>query len=74
MASLERSAQRLAGALDALEARIDDRMTDLATKTESVEAARVKSRTAKVQASAAAEDMADAIRELKALLGSGKGE
>lgn len=74
MTSLEKSAQRLAGALKALEARIDDRMGDLSAKAESVEAARLRSRTAKVQAAAAAEDLADAVRDLKSLIGPGKGE
>lgn len=73
MTSLEKSAQRLAGALNALEARIEDRMSDLSARSESIDAARLRSRTAKVQAAAAAEDLADAIRDLKSLLGGEKG-
>jgi hypothetical protein len=74
MASLEKSAQRLAGALDALEARIADRQGDLAAKSDEIDAARVRSRTAKVQAAAAAEDLADAIRDLKRLIGPAQGD
>ena len=74
MASLERSVQRLAGALDALETKIGDRLADLDAKTEAIGAARVRARTAKVQTAAAAEDLADAIKELKALIADGQGE
>jgi hypothetical protein len=73
MSTLEKSVKRLAGALDALEARLDDRLGDFAANGEAVAAARVKARTAKTQAAAAAEDLADAVRDLKALLGAGKG-
>ncbi len=71
MNTLEKSVQQLAGALDALEARLDDRMTDLAARTETIGAAKIRAQTAKTQASAAAEDLSDAIRELKSLIASG---
>lgn len=73
MSTLEKSVHRLAGALDALEAKLEDRIADLAAKTETVEQARVKARTAKTQAAAAAEDLADAIRDLKSLIAAGSG-
>jgi hypothetical protein len=73
MSTLEKSVKRLAGALDSLEARLDDRLGDFAANGEAVAAARVKARTAKTQAAAAAEDLADAVRDLKALLGAQKG-
>jgi phage-related minor tail protein len=73
MSTLEKSVHRLAGALDALEAKLEDRIADLAAKTETVEQARVKARTAKTQAAAAAEDLADAIRDLKSLIATGSG-
>lgn len=70
MSSLEKSVKRLAGALDGLEAKLEDRLADLKHGEESAAAARVKARTAKTQASAAAEDLADAIRDLKILVGA----
>lgn len=68
MGSLEKSVQRLAGALDALEERLDGQSADLAAKSESIEQARLRARTAKTQAAAAAEDLADAVRDLRTLL------
>ena len=73
MSTLEKSVHRLAGALDALEAKLEDRIADLAARTETMEQARVKARTAKTQAAAAAEDLADAIRDLKSLIAAGSG-
>ncbi|MEK7264801.1 MAG: hypothetical protein AAB227_01760 [Pseudomonadota bacterium] len=70
MSSLEKSVKRLAGALDALDARLDDQLADRRHSEEAVAAARMKARTAKTQASAAAEDLSDAIRELKAMIGA----
>lgn len=72
MSALEKSVKRLAGALDALEAKLEDRISDLSANAETIEAARVRARTAKTQASVAAEDLSDAIRELKSLIGGGK--
>ncbi len=69
MSTLEKSVKRLAGALDALEAKLEDRLSDLKHGEETIEAARVKARTAKTQASAAAEDLSDAIRDLRTLVG-----
>jgi len=66
--SLENSVQRLAGALDALEARLEASVADLGAKSEAIDRARLNAEVAKSQASAAAEDLADAIRDLKALL------
>lgn len=71
MRSLEESVQRLAGALDDLETRLAGQIADLGAKSETIEQARLRARSAKVQAAAAAEDLADAIRDLKALLASG---
>lgn len=73
MSTLEKSVKRLAGALDALETQLDDRLTDFSANGEAVAEARLRARTAKTQAAAAAEDLADAVRDLKALLGAGKG-
>ncbi len=69
MSTLEKSVKRLAGALDALEAKLEDRLSDLKHGEETIEAAKVRARTAKTQASAAAEDLSDAIRDLKTLIG-----
>lgn len=66
--SLENSVQRLAGALDALEARLEASVADLGAKSEAIDRARLNAEVAKSQASAAAEDLADAIRDLKALI------
>ncbi|NWG93443.1 MAG: hypothetical protein HXY21_13210 [Parvularculaceae bacterium] len=60
--------QRLAGALDALESRLDMQRADLAAKSETIEQARLRARTAKTQATAAAEDLADAVRDLRTLI------
>ena len=70
MSSLEKSVKRLAGALDALDARLDDQLADRRHGEETLAAARMKARTAKTQASAAAEDLSDAIRDLKAMIGA----
>lgn len=70
MSTLEKSVKRLAGALDALEARLEDRLSDLKHGEESAASARMKARAAKTQASAAAEDLSDAIRDLKTLIGA----
>lgn len=70
MSSLEKSVKRLAGALDALDAKLDDQLAELQHSEETVAAARMKARTAKTQASAAAEDLSDAIRDLKAMIGA----
>ncbi|OFX02593.1 MAG: hypothetical protein A3E78_14100 [Alphaproteobacteria bacterium RIFCSPHIGHO2_12_FULL_63_12] len=69
MSSLEKSVKRLAHALDALDARLDDALAERRHSEETVAAARMTARTAKTQASAAAEDLSDAIRDLKAIIG-----
>jgi hypothetical protein len=73
MSTLEKSVKRLAGALDALEARLEASLGDQSARAEAVGEARARTRTAKTQASAAAEDLSDAIRDLKALLSDGTG-
>ncbi|MCB2097067.1 MAG: hypothetical protein AB7F91_03265 [Parvularculaceae bacterium] len=73
MGALEKSVRKLAGALDALEEKLEDRLSDLSAKGETIEQAKIRARTAKTQASAAAEDLSDAIRELKTLLTPEKG-
>lgn len=72
--SLEVSVQRLAGALDALEARLETRVVELGAKSEAIEAARTQAQVAKAQAAAAAEDLADAIRDLKLLIAETAGD
>lgn len=66
--SLEASVERLAGALNALELRLEARLGDLGAKTEAIEAARLKAQVARSQAAVAAEDLADAIKDLKSLI------
>ena len=68
MNTLENSVKKLAGALDTLEEKLEDRLSDLSAKSETIDQAKIRARTAKTQASAAAEDLADAIRDLKSLL------
>lgn len=72
MNTLEKSVKRLAGALDALEAKLEDRIADLKHGEDQIAAARLRARTAKTQAAAAAEDLSDAIRDLKSLIGGDK--
>jgi hypothetical protein len=72
--SLETSVQRLAGALDALEARLDARLADLGAQSDALDSARLNAQVAKTQAAAAAEDLADAIGDLKALIAMANGE
>ncbi|MDZ7629023.1 MAG: hypothetical protein U5J99_11555 [Parvularculaceae bacterium] len=62
------SVKRLAGALDALEQRLETRFNELGSTADAIDAARLKAQVAKSQASAAAEDLADAICDLKSLL------
>ncbi|MFZ5618098.1 MAG: hypothetical protein ACOZAA_12355 [Pseudomonadota bacterium] len=73
MNALEKSVQRLAGALDALEARLEERIADLSAKSDAIDQAKVRARSAKTQAAGAAEDLADAIAELRSMLGSKNG-
>lgn len=68
MSKLENSVKRLAGALDALETKLEERLSDQKHGDEAAAAARVRARTAKTQAAAAAEDLSDAIRDLKTLI------
>jgi len=70
MSSIEKSVKRLAGALDALEAKLDEQLSERRHNADETAAARMKARTAKTQANAAAEDLSDAIRDLKALIGA----
>lgn len=71
MSALEKSVKRLAVALDALESKLDDRLADPGGG-ERAARARMKAETAKTQAAAASEDLADAIGELKTLIAKGR--
>lgn len=73
MSTLEKSVRRLAGSLDALETRLEARLEETKDREEALGSARVRARTAKTQAAAAAEDLSDAIRDLKALIGVKEG-
>lgn len=68
MSSLEESVKHLADALDALETNLDERLQDLAHHSDAVDAARRQARTARAQTAAAADGVATAIRELRAIL------
>lgn len=73
MSALEDAVETLANALDALEAKLDERLGDLAHYADAVDAARRQARTARTHAGEAAEGLAEAISELKALI-SASGE
>lgn len=73
MNSLEKSVTRLAGALDALEARLEDRLAEQTDRVRAHEKARSEAGVARAQAAAAADSLAGAIRDLKTLLSAGKG-
>lgn len=68
MSALETAVQRLAGALDALEARLDERLSDLTAHGEFSDAAGRQARAARRHAGEASEILAEAIDDLKALL------
>lgn len=68
MADLETAAKALAESLDALEARLDQRLHDLADAQETSAMLRRQTRAAHGFAAGAAEDLSLAIGELRALL------
>ncbi|MEE2690627.1 MAG: hypothetical protein VX640_03695 [Pseudomonadota bacterium] len=72
MSALENAVQSLAGALDALEARLDERLSELAAHGDFSDAARRQARAARAHAGEAAETLAGAIGDLRALLGESK--
>lgn len=69
MSILEEAVKNLAGALDALETRLDERLGELSQNTETVEAAHRQARVARGHANEASAGLAQAIGDLKALLG-----
>lgn len=68
MSSLEEAVKTLAGALDALESRLDERLADLGEDADAVDAAQRQARAAREHAGGAASELAAAIGDLKALL------
>ena len=68
MADLESSAKALAEALDALEARLEHRLHDLADDNETTALLRSQTRAAHGFAAGASEDLSRAIGDLRALL------
>lgn len=68
MSALESAVQGLAGALDALETRLDERLAELAAHGDFSDAARRQARAARAHAGEASEGLAAAIADLKALL------
>jgi hypothetical protein len=69
MSILEEAVKNLAGALDALETRLDERLGELAQDADAFDAARRQARAARGHASDASVGLARAIGDLKALLG-----
>lgn len=74
MSALEEAVHSLASALDALEARLDDRLGEFAADADAVDAARRQAKVARTHAAAAAAGLAAAIGELRSLLGEYGGE
>lgn len=70
MSALETAVQSLAGALDALEAKLDEHKQESAATSDFVEAARRQARVARLQAVSATEGLGEAIGELRTLLGA----
>ncbi|MEQ1931495.1 MAG: hypothetical protein ABL957_13340 [Parvularculaceae bacterium] len=68
MSSLEQAAAALTTALDALDERLSDRLSDLALQGDSADAARRHAKVARQRAAEAADDLAGAIGDLKSLL------
>ena len=68
MSSLEEAVKTLAGALDALEAKVDERNHDLSDQTDAVVAARRSARAARTYAGEASEELSTAISDLKSML------
>ncbi len=72
MSAIEEAVKTLNGAVDALEAKLAERLADFTHQSDSIEAARRQARAARVHAGAASEQLADAIGDLKALLNDGE--
>lgn len=68
MADLGQAVAALKEALDALDERLCDRLSDLAHNADAVEAARRQARTARRHAADAANDLSAVIANLRALL------
>lgn len=68
MSQLENTVNQLAGALDALESRLDERLAELGAHSDAIEAARRQARAARTHAGAASEGIAEAIGELRRLM------
>lgn len=68
MADLDRAVKALQAALDALEERLGDRLSDLAQESDAADAARRHARAARAAADEASDLLAEAIDDLKALV------
>lgn len=68
MSTLEDAVETLAGALDVLETRLDERLEELSDASEFAVATRRQARTAGAHAGAASKALGEAIGELRALL------
>lgn len=68
MSQLENTVNQLAGALDALETRLDERLAELGAHSDAIEAARRQARAARSHAGEASEGIAEAIGELRRLM------
>ncbi|MEX0644930.1 MAG: hypothetical protein WD076_06450 [Parvularculaceae bacterium] len=71
MSAIEEAVKSLNGAIDALEAKIADRLADFSHQSDAIDAARRQARAARVHTGAASEQLADAITDLKALVDDG---
>jgi len=72
MSALENAVQTLAQALDSLESKLEDKMSDLVAKDDSIESAARQAATARAFVNTASEDITASIREINALLGENK--
>ena len=68
MSSLETAFERLAGALDTLETKLDSRLDELESTTEAHDQARRRARIAGAYTRSAASELAASIGDLKALI------
>jgi hypothetical protein len=71
MSAIEEAVKTLNVAIDALEAKLAERLADFTHQDDTVDAARRQARAARVHAGAASEQLADAIADLKALIDDG---
>ena len=74
MTQLETAVRQLAAALDTLEGKLEERLSDLANETDTVDAARRQARAARAHAGDASDTLAAAIGDLKALLAEDAGD